>query len=226
MDDLEHPRPPAPHLVFFDLDGTISRRDTLFGYVAGFALRQPWRWLGFIRLVPELFAFFLTHRDRGRLKGALIHAVLGGASREDIAAWTRDYVPALLEHGVFAEAKAAIEAHRAAGDHLVLMTATVDLYVPKLADALGFDEYICSRVRWDDDRLHGHLLSANVRDEEKARQLKIVAARFAGRRLIGYGNSAPDLPHLRLVDRAFLINPGDRLRKAAKDLPVEFKTWL
>ena len=33
MDDLEHPREPAPRLVFFDLDGTISRHDTLIGYV-------------------------------------------------------------------------------------------------------------------------------------------------------------------------------------------------
>jgi phosphoserine phosphatase len=39
--DPELPRAPSPQLVFFDLDGTITRRDTLSGYVFGFALRHP-----------------------------------------------------------------------------------------------------------------------------------------------------------------------------------------
>lgn len=226
MDDLEHPREPAPRLVFFDLDGTISRRDTLISYVAGYALRRPWRLLGFLRFLPSLIAYFVAHRDRGRLKAALIRAVLGGATRAEINAWTTDYIPGLLQRGVFAEAMLAINRHREAGDHLILMSATVDLYVPELARALGFDEYLCTPVAWRDDRLEGSLTAPNVRDEEKARQLKRVAPRFAGRRIVGYGNSLPDLPHLRLVDQAFLINPGKRLRNAAKDLPVEFKIWI
>jgi phosphoserine phosphatase len=56
--------------------------------------------------------------------------------------------------------------------------------------------------------------------------LRIVAARFPGRRIVGYGNSHPDLPHLRLVDQAVLVNPGAGLRRAAATLPVDFKTWL
>lgn len=226
MDDLEHPREPAPRLVFFDLDGTISRHDTLIGYVTGYALRHPWRLLGFLRVLPALAAYFAVHRDRGRLKAALIHAVMGGASRTNVDAWTAEYVPRLLRRGVFAEALQAIRHHREAGDHLILMSATVDLYVPELARVLGFDEYICTPVAWRGDRLEGSLTAPNVRDEEKARQLKRVAVRFAGRRLVGYGNSAPDLPHLRLVDQAYLINPNGRLRKAAKDLPAKFKLWI
>ena len=226
MDDIEHPREPAPRLVFFDLDGTISRRDTLIGYVTGFALRHPRRLLGFVRFLPALAMFFLGDRDRGHLKGALIHSVLGGATREQVDAWTETYLPRLIQRGLFGEARAAIETHRGRGDHLVLMSATVDLYVPKLAQLLGFDEWICSRVGWNNDRLDGRLTAPNVRDDEKARQLKILASRFPGRRIVGYGNSTPDLPHLRLVDQAYLVNAGNSLRKAAKGLPVEFKTWI
>ena len=225
MDVLEHPREPAPLLVFFDLDGTITRRDTLSGYVTRFALRHPLRLIRFLSVVPDI-ARFAFDRDRGRLKGALIAKILGGVSREALESWSRDYVPHLLKHGVFAEAVAAIERHRRAGDHLVLMSATVDLYVPAIAQALGFSEHICTPVRWrDDDTLDGHLAAANVRDIEKARQLKQLASRHPGKRLVGYGNSTPDLDHLQLVDRAVLINPGKRLRRAAAKLPVEFKYW-
>ena len=214
MDVLDHPREPAPLLVFFDLDGTITRRDTLSGYLLGFALSRPPRLLRFLAVLPDL-ARFVVDRDRGQLKGALIAKIMGGVARPTIDAWNRDD-----------EARAAIERHRNAGDHLVLMSATVDLYVPAIADALGFAEHICTPVRWHEDgTLDGQLAAANVRDLEKARQLKQVALRHPGKRLVGYGNSTPDLDHLQLVDKAVLINPGKRLRRAAAKLPVEFKYW-
>jgi len=225
VDVLDHPREPAPLLVFFDLDGTITRRDTLSGYLVGFALRHPPRLLRFLTVLPDLVRF-VVDRDRGQLKGALIAKIMGGVARPTIDAWNRDYVPHLLQRGVFDEARAAIERHRNAGDHLVLMSATVDLYVPAIADALGFAEHICTPVRWrEDGTLDGQLVAANVRDLEKARQLKQVALRHPGKRLVGYGNSTPDLDHLQLVDKAVLINPGKRLRRAAAKLPVEFKYW-
>lgn len=226
MDDLEHPREPAPRVVFFDLDGTISRRDTLFGYVAGFVRRHPSRMPRYLAVLPALIGYALGVRDRGYLKGALLHAVMGGALRKEVQAWTDEYVPMLIERGVFDEALAAIRKHRDAGDHLVLMTATVDLYVPDLAQALGFDAYLCSKVAWSEDHLEGWLTSPNMRDEEKAAALRRTVAKFPGRRLVGYGNSTPDLPHLKLVDQAYLVNASKSLRKAASGLPVEFKDWL
>jgi phosphatidylglycerophosphatase C len=225
VDVLDQPREPAPLLVFFDLDGTITRRDTLSGYLLGFALRHPVRLLRFLTALPALVRFVID-RDRGRLKGALISSLMGGLARQTIDEWSRGYVASLLRRGVFSEARAAIDRHRSAGDHLVLMSATVDLYVPAIADALGFSEHICTPVRWHEDgTLDGALAAANVRDHEKARQLKRVALRHSGKRLVGYANSMPDLEHLRLVDRAVLINPDERLRRAAGKLPVEFKYW-
>ena len=225
MDDEHTPRGSDRQLVFFDLDGTITRRDTLIGYVTGFALRHPVRLLGFIRVLPALFAFLLGDRDRGRLKGALIHAVMGGASRAEVSEWTSRYVPQLLASGVFVEARECIDRHREAGDHLVLMSATVDLYVPQIAAALGFDDYLCSGVHWSGDRLDGRLTTANVRDDEKARLLQAKAARLPGRRIMAYGNSRPDLPHLRLAHEAVLVNPGKRLREAAIGPNFHFKKW-
>jgi phosphoserine phosphatase len=69
------------------------------------------------------------------------------------------------------------------------MSATVDLYVPQIAAALGFDDYLCSGVHWNGDRLDGRLVTANVRDDEKARLLQAQAARLPGRRIMAYGNS-------------------------------------
>ena len=72
-------------LVIFDLDGTITRRDTLWGYVLGFALRRPARLLRFPRVLPTLVRFAFGRADHGDLKAALIRAVMGGSSRDEIA---------------------------------------------------------------------------------------------------------------------------------------------
>lgn len=226
MVDPDPPREPAPKLVFFDLDGTISRHDTLIGYVWGYARRHPWRIPGFLRVLPALLGFLLGRLDRGELKGALIRGVMQGGRRQSIDEWTHAYIAQLIERGCFREALRAIGSHRQAGDHLILMSATVDLYVPSLAKALNFDEWICSEVRWNGERLDGRLASPNVRDAEKVHRLRACLPRFQGRRLVGYGNSHADLPHLRLVDEAVVVNAGTRLRRAAAELPVRFVDWL
>ena len=226
MVDPDPPREPAPWLVVFDLDGTLTRRDTLTGYVFGLLARYPARWGRLVGVLPTLVRFALGRAAHGELKGALLHAALGGLAREQLSEWTSHYVPRLIRRGMFAEGLAEVERHRKAGHHLVLMSATVDLYVPAIAAALGFDEWVCSRVRWQGDRLDGRLDGPNIRDREKAHCLRQIIGRFPRRRIMGYGNSMPDLDHLRLVDKAVLVNAGSRLRQRAVELPVDFKTWI
>src|ERR1700722_5521080 len=47
-----------------------------------------------------------------------------------------------IRRGTFANALEQIADHRRRGDHLVLMSASTDLYVPEIARALGFSETI------------------------------------------------------------------------------------
>jgi HAD superfamily phosphoserine phosphatase-like hydrolase len=135
------------------------------------------------------------------------------------------YVANLLAHGLFAEATAAIRAHAAAGDHLVLLSASTDLYVPAIGRALGFQEVICTGVRWDGERLEGHLTTANRRGEEKARCVTALRARFAGIETVAYGNAASDLPHLELVERGVLVNGSAAARREALRAGVTCVRW-
>ncbi len=198
-------------LAVFDLDGTITRHDTLMPFVLACLWRRPWRLPRLLLLAPIALAF-LIHRDRGRFKGTLLRATLGGLPREWLEARAAGFVPRLLRRGVFAEALAAIARHRAQGDRLLLMSASVDLYVPMIGRALGFAETLCTRVRWRaDGRLDGRLASANCRGEEKRRLLQALLARSPDSRLYAYGNSGADLPHLRLAQQAWLVNGPARL---------------
>jgi phosphatidylglycerophosphatase C len=193
-------------LAVFDLDGTITRHDTLLPFVLGYLWRHPWR-LPRLALTLAAALRFLIDRDIGALKGGIIHATLAGASRASLMRWADQFVARLLRRGVHREALSTLESHRRRGDRLLLMSASPDLYVPQIAAALRFDECICTPVRWRaDGRLDGRLAAENCRAEEKRRRLAAVIARDGPSRVRAYGNSTDDLIHMQLADESYLVN--------------------
>jgi phosphatidylglycerophosphatase C len=208
-------------LAVFDLDGTITRHDTLFPYTLGFCVRHPARFLRLWVMPWHVLCYFFTGRDRGRLKEALIIAVFRGLTRQTLAAYTERFVTKLLKRGVHPEALQRIEAHRRAGDHLVLMSASPELYVPAIARALGMHETICTGLAWDGLRLLGELTTANRQGEEKVQCVAALRQRFPKSHITAYGNSSFDLPHLRRVDHGYLVNGSKRTSSDAARLSID-----
>ena len=209
----------------FDLDGTITRHDTLVPYVLGFLRRHPGGWLGLPCVVPAVLAFVMRKADQGALKSSLIRATLGGRSRAAIESWTAQFVTGLVPRGVFADALERIEHHRAAGDTLVLLSASTDLYVPQLARVLGFSHSICTGVEWQGEILVGRLTTANRRGAEKVRCLQQLRAEYPGRGVSAYGNASADVAHLALADHPLLVNGSARARTLAATHGIPCATW-
>lgn len=212
-------------LAVFDLDGTITRRDTLLPYVLGFPTGSARKALGMLLLVGTLVLFLLRLRDHGDVKARFIHMTLGDQSRDRVQTWTARFVPALLKDGVYADALKAIERHKRDGARLVLMSASTDLYVPAIGAALGFDEVICTRVRWNGDRLDGRLATPNRRGKEKTLCFKALLSAHPGRTTAAYGNTYSDLDHLRLADQPLLVNAPANAQRAAARLGIAYARW-
>lgn len=212
-------------LALFDLDGTITRRDSFVPYARGFLARHP-RYLGRLWRVPVPLAGYLTNGgDRGRLKEALIVGLFRRVERSVLDLWTDAFVDALLEHGMRAQALAKIRQHRTQGDRLILLSASPDIYVNRIGARLGFDETVATGVRWDGDRLDGHLTTPNRRGEEKARCLDDLRRRHAGMRVIAYGNSDADFAHLTHADEGWLVSDSSRLIRRAARLGLQTCSW-
>jgi phosphatidylglycerophosphatase C len=210
-------------IAVFDLDGTITRHDTLWPYLRGWVRRHPRP-----RFWPRVLAAvcrYPFHLDRGRLKSRLIRIAMAGAPRARVDAWTADYVAALGASEFCAGALEAIGRHRAAGDRLVLLSASVDLYVPAIGRRLGFDETVCTEVAWHGDSLDGALASENRRAAEKRRCIDAIRARFPGARIAAYGNSRSDFSHLSGVEEPVLVNAGPALRREGRASGFRTEEW-
>src|SRR5260221_1184259 len=153
----------GPCVAVFDLDGTLTWRDTLLPFLTGYALRHPSRLETLWRL-PLAIAGYLGSPDRGLLKSRAIRAVMGGDRRSTVEAWTEAFVGSLKRRRVFRPAAlAAVEAHRAAGDHLVLLSASPDLDVPAIRRLLGFERPLGTQGGWGHHRSQGDRPDGGVR---------------------------------------------------------------
>lgn len=210
-------------LAVFDLDGTITRRDTFLPYVRGWLARRSRRLpLGVLAAIAR---FLAGGRDRGKLKSDILRLCMGGAERHEVRAWTAEYVAGLAECDFCPGAFAAMAEHQSAGDRLVLLSASVDLYVPAIGARFGFAETICTGVRWQGDTFDGALATANRRGEEKVRCIESLRGRFPGASIAAYGNSPSDLPHLAVVERPLLVNAGARARRQAAKMRIPAADW-
>jgi phosphatidylglycerophosphatase C len=204
---------PAPQrrLALFDLDGTITRRDSFQGFVLGLLARHPGRLLRLPLLLAPVAGFLLRVIDRGALKGAILHLLFGGLPRAAVGHWAALYAAEVVPARLFPDAVAAVRGHLQAGDHVVLLSASPDLYVPEIGRLLGIAEVHCTAVRWNGERLDGRLAGPNRRDHEKSRVLDGLRAAHPGLPVIAYGNSAPDLVHMQRCEEAVYVNPQARL---------------
>jgi phosphatidylglycerophosphatase C len=212
-------------VALFDLDGTLTWRDTLLPFLLGFLRRRPHKALKLWRL-PFALARYWQDRDRGALKSSVIRMIMGGERREVLEAWARTFVEELTPKQRFRPlALAVVEAHRAAGDHLVLLSASPDLYVPLIGRLLGFERTLCTELVWQGDRLDGRLKTANRRGEEKLVCLTWLRGQYRNLPIIAYGNSASDVDHLRQADRALLVNGDNAARRLAARWDITVSNW-
>ena len=210
-------------VAVFDLDGTITRHDTLWPYLRGWARRHP-RAAFWPRVLAAL-ARYPFDRDRGRLKSRLIRIAMGGAGRADVKHYSAAYIASLGDAELCPGALARIERHRAGGDRLVLLSASVDLYVPDVGRRFGFDETICTEIAWSGDRLDGRLASENRRAAEKRRCVEALRRRHPGARVVAYGNARSDFDHFAAADEAVLVNAGPSLQREAARLGFATEDW-
>lgn len=220
MQDTASPSARPRRLAVFDLDGTLTRADSFAPFVLGLLREHPRRALRLPLLLAPLLGYLLRITDRGGLKSAVVRVLFGRLPRAVVDGFASRYARHVVERQMFADGLAALRAHVAAGDPVVLLSASPDLYVPRIGALLGVQETHCTRIRWNGELLDGRLEGLNRRDEEKLRVLGQLRVAHPGLPVIAYGNSAPDLVHLRHCEEAVYVNANAALaaRLAAEGL--------
>jgi phosphatidylglycerophosphatase C len=218
-------------IAVYDLDGTITRSDTFVPFLLGFLFKNPSRIFRCIPLPLHALIFWTGLRGNNWAKQKFLTLVCGGASRQALADYSADFAVIVVQNGLLPGAVASIEAHRARGDRLILITASLDLYVDAIARHLGFDDVIASKVAWRttsdlDATLDGRLDGENCYGSNKVERLMALLANDRRNAPItAYSDHRSDLPLLAVADTGYVVNPDSRMRKLAQASGLPVLDW-
>jgi HAD superfamily hydrolase (TIGR01490 family) len=211
--------------AFFDLDRTLLRRSSAL------ALAGPFRRHGLISRwqLAKAAAWQLLFVLRGASHEAVRRAaedglvVLRGFTPEELRELVADAMEPILRPLVYAEPLALVEQHRARGEPVYVVSATLQEIVEAIADDLGFDGALGTQCEIVDGAYTGHALRA-LHAENKAACVRELAATngFELSRCTAYSDSHTDLPFLEAVGHPVAVNPDRALRRiaAARGWPV------
>ncbi len=190
---------PAPRpLAAFDFDGTLTVRDSfnaLLIWRAG-PFGAAWR---AVSLLPAALAY-LVHRDRGRLKAALVRAFLRGVSAEALSRDAERFCAARFDRLMRPDALERWEDWGRQGAERVIVTASPELTVAPFAARLGADRLIGTRLAADAaGRLTGDLDGQNCRGPEKVARLEAVFGPQV-RLAAAYGDTSGDREMLGIAE--------------------------
>jgi HAD superfamily hydrolase (TIGR01490 family) len=211
-------------LAIFDLDNTLigGDSDNLWGQ---FASRQ-----GIVK--GDEFARRNEQFYRDYCAGELdIDAYLRfalsplvGQSPATLASWHRQFMASMIEPIMLPAARALVARHRAAGDDLLVITATNRYVTEPIVRALGISELLACEGEIIDGRYTGEPLGVPSYGQGKVTRLMHWLAErdtpMAGAWF--YSDSHNDLPLLELVDNPVAVDPDPKLlvRAQAANWPV------
>jgi phosphatidylglycerophosphatase C len=191
---------PTRHVAAFDFDGTISQRDTLGPFLASVCGRGAVYRALLVRS-PALAAALVGIGQRDAEKERLCRKLLAGRTIEQVRDAGSQYAHRLVGDGAFREqALDDLARHRELGHEIVIVSASLDVYLDPLAPHLGVDHVISTSLEVDDQgHVTGRLLGGNVRGPEKARRLRAWLGPDPVE-LWAYGDSAGDRELLAMAD--------------------------
>ncbi len=189
----------------FDLDKTLTTRDCVLPFLWRVG---RWRFAG--RLLVRLPVLVLSglRRDRNAAKTILTRSALRGRSATEIDDHGRQFAQIVLTSWMRADTTARLRWHLEVGHDVVIVSASYDTYVRHIAQGLGAETALATRLAVDDTgRCTGELEGANCRGPEKVSRLRGWFSRedIVPEAVYAYGDSGGDRHLLEMASHPHLV---------------------
>lgn len=194
---------PSQTVAAFDVDGTITTRDCVVPFMR--------RISGARRIVPRLgmrphrLLPILAGRDRDGLKALAAAAAFRGHRYDELCSAGVTFAEMVHERWLRSDTLDVLQRHRDAGDRTVLVSASFEVYLRPLAQLLGVDDVLATRLQVEDGVATGALDGPNCRGPEKVARLHEWLVDRSAVRLVAYGDSAGDREMLADADEAHWV---------------------
>jgi len=219
------------HYAVFDLDHTITRRGTWGRFVSQSVKNNPWRflWLWMRAGVGQL-QYRFGRDERISVKCTMLKCSISGQSRKKLEELADVFAENEVKNGLRPGALRQIEAHKAAGDRIIIASAGADLVVEAIAKRLKIKTVVSTNLAWEGGECAPHFGSENCYGVGKLKRLRKCLETFddfhrEAAHIIVYSDSHSDLPAMKFADKGVVVNGDSKLLKLAEIYGFETVDW-
>lgn len=190
------------NLALFDFDGTLTLGDNFVPFVRLQASRRR-KLVADVCLSPLVVGYKLGYFRASWMRQRAAWFAFRGRPERDVAHWGQRYAERELPANLRPEAYARLEWHRARGDTIAVVSASLEPYLAPWCRQQRL-ELICTRLEVRAGVCTGRYLQGDCSGAEKARRIR---ERFDLRRyseVYAYGDTSEDHEMLALAHRPHL----------------------
>jgi len=215
----------AERLALFDVCGTLYDENTTYGFLAYYHRRigselferRRSRWLN--KCSPFFYAGALAYRLGQDWARTRLVATLKDASRQSLRAAARDYAEAVLPALNVQSIHDRLDAHRAAGDRIMLISNSLDIIIAAIAERLGV-EHLASRLEYTGERCTGRIERDLTGRKAEALREAVNLDRFG--EIHVYTDNLTDRDLVELSSHATVVIPSGRSDEPWRGHSCEF----
>ncbi len=206
--------------AFFDLDKTIIAKSSTLAFSKPFQAGGLISRRAVLRSAYAQFVYLVGGADHDQMEKMrqFMSQLCAGWDVATVREIVADTLHNIVDPLVYDEAVSLIEEHHLAGRDVVVVSASGAEVVEPIAEMLGADRVIATRMEIEDGRYTGGI-EYYAYAEEKARAIEELAAAegYDLATSYGYSDSVTDVPMLEAVGHAHAVNPDKELRKVAAE---------
>lgn len=188
-------------IAFFDFDGTITTRDTMFELIKHQKGALRYR-VGFLLNIPVFAALKLKLISNQVAKEKLLTYFFKGTSSAVFQSACDDFADTKLPGLIRPAALKEIERLRSEGFEVVIVSASAENWIKQWADKTGI-RLIATQLQAVDGRITGKIQGVNCNQGEKAVRINAAYDLSQYENIYCYGDSSGDRDMLTLATKSF-----------------------
>lgn len=196
------------NLALFDFDGTLCNKDSFTGFIF-YALSKRHIMKQGIKILPWIQAYYLNIYPADAMRPKLFKAMFAEQSATEILELALEYSHH-LRNSLDAEIYKQLLKHKHNNDDVVIVSASVDIYLKDIAQLLEVD-LICTEAEIDNDQFTGLYATPDCSNIQKKIRILEKYELSHYDLVYAYGNSKEDLDMLSLADYAHMVGVDSQL---------------
>lgn len=188
-------------LALFDFDGTLCNKDSFTGFIF-YSLSKRHIVRQGIKILPWIQGYYLNLYPAHAMRPRLYAAMFSQTDQQKILKLAENYAEQLMNQ-LDPPLYQQLKRHQQLGHEVVLVSASVDLYLKPIAHKLGV-HLICTETAFQNQKLTGLYQTMDCSGEQKKLRVLEQFNLQEYDQVYAYGNSDEDLAMFELATHHFM----------------------